>query len=29
MTDSVSGHVVYSGLAVYCGIKFTVRGIKE
>jgi NADP-dependent 3-hydroxy acid dehydrogenase YdfG len=29
VTDSVSGHVVYPGFAVYCGTKFAVRAIME
>jgi NADP-dependent 3-hydroxy acid dehydrogenase YdfG len=28
-TDSVAGHVVYPGSAVYCGTKFAVRAIME
>ncbi|MFA9458306.1 SDR family oxidoreductase [Halalkalibacter sp. AB-rgal2] len=28
-TDSVAGHVVYPGSAVYCGTKFAVRSIME
>jgi NADP-dependent 3-hydroxy acid dehydrogenase YdfG len=28
-TDSVAGHVVYHGSAVYCGTKFAVRAIME
>jgi len=28
-TDSVAGHVVYPGSAVYCGTKFAVRAIIE
>lgn len=28
-TDSIAGHVVYEGSAVYCGTKFAVRAIME
>jgi NADP-dependent 3-hydroxy acid dehydrogenase YdfG len=28
-TDSIAGHVVYPGSAVYCGTKFAVRAIME
>ncbi|WP_202914515.1 hypothetical protein [Paenibacillus antri] len=28
-TDSVAGHVVFQGGAVYCGTKFALRAIME